>query len=568
MQLQLEVLGQFRVTLGDKTIPPEAWRRERSAALVKLLAVSPGHRLHREQIMNLFWPDLAPEAAGANLRKAVHFARKTLGEHDVIESSETISFASGIDVRVDSQVFEDAARAATRSAERAACERAAELYRGELLPDDRYVEWLDEPRMQLRQRLVRMLRAGKLWQRLIELDPTDEEAQCALMKAALDAGRRGEAIRLFQELRERLRVDLGIGPSKAAVALHDQALATPDVAPVGVVDRIRASLAWGMVHLHGGEMDKVVRIARECRELALGAGLGREMGEATALLGMTAHLQGQWPELFREEIVEWVRAKPAFTSSVFDGHLCLAEFCLASPGGRAQMVTVASELGALSERAASKPGSALAALIMGDLALCDGRLDDAERHLRAALQLHDDADATAGRVLARERLARLALLRGRHEAARTYVAEGAALAGSSWIASHLRIRLMALQVETATSLEQALDEVQKGDRVLATGTQCQPCSMGFRVAAANVLCGAGELDPVGRRLDEAERIAAMWNGGPWAAAIWESRGLLRRAQGNEARALAAFDEAASRYQELGRALDKRRCEDRMQPAQL
>lgn len=563
MQLQLEVLGQFRVTIGERAIPPEAWRRERSAALVKLLAVIPGHRLHREQVTTLFWPDLDPEAAGANLRKAVHFARKTLGEHEVIESSEVIAFAPGVEVQVDSLVFDRAARAATSSADPAACEDTAALYRGELLPDDRYVDWLDEPRKQLHQRYVRMLRAGRLWERLIEIDPTDEEAQCALMQAALDAGRRGEAIRIFQALRERLRIDLGIGPSRAAVALHDRALASPEATPVSVADKVRASLAWGMVHLHGGALPEVERTARECRDLAFAAGLGREMGEATALLGISAHMQGQWSRLFRNEIVEWVRAAPAFTQSVFDGHLCLAEFCLASPGGNEAMVTIADELNALADEASSKPASGLAALILGDLALCHGRLDEAEQQLARALQLHDEVDATAGRVMARERLARLALLREQPERARDLVGQAEALAGESWLAPHFRIRLEGLRVETAASAEVALSHVRHGDRTLAGGTVCQPCSMGLRIASAHALVEAGELDDVARRLDEAERIAAMWNGGPWMAAIWEARGVLRHAQGNRMRAMAAFDEAASRYAELGRPLDERRCVARM-----
>ena len=44
--------------------------------MVKLLALAPGHRLHREQLMESLWPDLDPDAAGANLRKALHFARR------------------------------------------------------------------------------------------------------------------------------------------------------------------------------------------------------------------------------------------------------------------------------------------------------------------------------------------------------------------------------------------------------------------------------------------------------------------------------------------------------------
>ncbi len=54
--------------------------------------------------------------------------------------------------------------------------------------------------------------------------------------------------------------------------------------------------------------------------------------------------------------------------------------------------------------------------------------------------------------------------------------------------------------------------------------------MAFRVASASTLAEMGELDQVGRRLDEAERISAMWHGGPWVAAVWEARGIQRRAE--------------------------------------
>jgi hypothetical protein len=77
------------------------------------------------------------------------------------------------------------------------------------------------------------------------------------------------------------------------------------------------------------------------------------------------------------------------------------------------------------------------------------------------------------------------------------------------------------------------------------------------------LSDAGEIEQVGKRLDEAERLAGMWNGGPWIAALWEARGVQRRAQGKEERALAAFGEAAARFGELGRPLERERCERRM-----
>jgi len=128
------------------------------------------------------------------------------------------------------------------------------------------------------------------------------------------------------------------------------------------------------------------------------------------------------------------------------------------------------------------------------------------------------------------------------------------LGPSSWLSPHLIMRMQALAVRAATTPEQMAEAIIAGDRLKTNGA-CQPCPMALRTASAIALAEAGELQQVDRRLNDAERIAGMWHGGPWAAALWEARGVQRRAQKNETRALAAFDEAASRYQELGRPRD-------------
>jgi DNA-binding SARP family transcriptional activator len=43
--------------------------RGRAKAILKLLGIAPGHRLHREQIVDLVWPDLPPEHAIDQLYK-------------------------------------------------------------------------------------------------------------------------------------------------------------------------------------------------------------------------------------------------------------------------------------------------------------------------------------------------------------------------------------------------------------------------------------------------------------------------------------------------------------------
>src|SRR5215831_5315317 len=77
-RLRIELLGGFRVLVDGHAVADDAWRRRKPAAVLKLLALAPGHRLHREQLADSLWPELGRSSGGANLRKAVHHARSAL----------------------------------------------------------------------------------------------------------------------------------------------------------------------------------------------------------------------------------------------------------------------------------------------------------------------------------------------------------------------------------------------------------------------------------------------------------------------------------------------------------
>src|SRR5215211_4114730 len=108
MRVRVELLGHFRVTVDGRAVSAGDWRRSRSVALVKLLALAPGHRLHREQAMDALWPELSPEAAAGNLRKAVHYARRAIGDRDVIRlvGGEMLALAPDAELVVDAVLFE------------------------------------------------------------------------------------------------------------------------------------------------------------------------------------------------------------------------------------------------------------------------------------------------------------------------------------------------------------------------------------------------------------------------------------------------------------------------------
>jgi DNA-binding SARP family transcriptional activator len=76
--LRVTLLGRFEVSVGSRGVGEEGWRLRKAASLVKLLALAPYHRLHREQAMELLWSDLAPRSAANNLHQTLHAARRTL----------------------------------------------------------------------------------------------------------------------------------------------------------------------------------------------------------------------------------------------------------------------------------------------------------------------------------------------------------------------------------------------------------------------------------------------------------------------------------------------------------
>jgi DNA-binding SARP family transcriptional activator len=556
----IDLLGAFSVVVDGNAVPGDAWRHRRAADLVKLLALAPSHRLHREQVMEALWPDLPLEAAAANLRKAVHFARRALGsERSIGTDAAMLTLFPGAEVEIDVERFEHAASQALRSGDAGSCAAAAGLYRGELLPEDRYAPWSEEPRERLRLRYLRALKAGRMWERVLELDGTDEQAHRALMQAALEVGDRRAAIRQFERLRERLRADLGVGPEPASVALYERALAMQGQEPPTPADHTRVLLAWGLVHWNQGDLEEAERTAEEARALAVDAGLEREVGEASAILGLVASAQGRWKELFRSEFIQSVRRTPALAPFIFDAHLCLAEFSLHSIEGCEAIASLAGELLAVAEKAGSVQGQALATLLLGEVNLHSGRLEQAEGHLALAIELHERAKAPAGQSLSMQQLADVALARDQRWRAGRLLRRALRLAESSRLAPHMCVRIHGALVKAAPDPPRSVAAVHRADAALADRDVCPPCSMGFQVAATMAFARASDLRQARARLDAAERIAGMWQGGPWLAAIWEARGVLRRAEGDSVQATALFKEAAERFAEARWPLDEARC---------
>lgn len=230
---EITLLGTFDVVLDGAPVPADAWPRRQAASLVKLLALSPGRQRHREQVMDLLWPDLSVADAAPRLHKIAHYARAALGgnRRAVVLRERAVSLLPDVTVVIDVDVFEALADAAVAADTPAAAATAADAYGGTLLPADLYEPWTEERREQLRLRYIDLLRRANRWDRLLAEDPTDEDANVAVMNRHISGGDHRAALRQFERLDAAFRRELGVGPSPRVLAVRNQILTALSAQP-------------------------------------------------------------------------------------------------------------------------------------------------------------------------------------------------------------------------------------------------------------------------------------------------------------------------------------------------
>jgi DNA-binding SARP family transcriptional activator len=233
--LRLHLLGPFRVAVGERSIADAVWRLRKAAAVVKLLALAPGGRLHREQTLDLLWPDDQPAAASHSLNQALYVARRALAAESptspfLRSQGAFLILAPSGRLWTDVNAFTAAAAAARRSRDPAAHHAALALYTGDLLPDDPYEDWASTRRDELRQtRLALLLAVADLHkargehadavaalEQVVASEPAHEEAHVALMRLHAGVGWRTQAARQYRRLEEALRRDLDAEPDPAS----------------------------------------------------------------------------------------------------------------------------------------------------------------------------------------------------------------------------------------------------------------------------------------------------------------------------------------------------------------
>jgi DNA-binding SARP family transcriptional activator len=248
-QLRVESLGAFRIWQGADELPSKAWKRQKARQLFQLFLTYRRSRMHREQIMDTLWPELAPDEALRDFKIAYNTLCKVLEPGRkrnapsayIARDGSRYGLRPEADIWFDVAVFDELIRDADRLSQADAQQaqqlyrQALALYRGHYLEEFPYEEWATQERKRLlnrylrsAERLARLLIQAEEWHEAIEVcidllerDDCWEPAYQMLMTAYARQGNRTQVVRTLNRCRETLRDELAVEPTTTTLQLFE-----------------------------------------------------------------------------------------------------------------------------------------------------------------------------------------------------------------------------------------------------------------------------------------------------------------------------------------------------------
>ena len=246
--IQAFVLGPFELRAGGTRISDRGWRTSKAKELFALLLLDRQRAVSRDELVGQLWPETDAASALSNFHFTLHALRKALASAGASEATSVVRTDTGyrlalpISIHVDLEVFRRSLRRgreaqdAGRSREAIQYLRAAvAVHRGEFLAD-LSAPWIERQREETDRQLVAAAKelatlelewkepkaAVRPLEKLLELEPYDEEGHRLLMRAHHESGDHALAVRHYQALEAMLHRDLGAEPEPATRELYQR----------------------------------------------------------------------------------------------------------------------------------------------------------------------------------------------------------------------------------------------------------------------------------------------------------------------------------------------------------
>lgn len=242
VDLNVQFFGQFEMVFRGQTVVLQGTK---TRSLLAYLLYHRGKSIHRDILMEKFWPDTSTSSARNSLNVAIHNIRKAFQKVDegrdcILYKNERYGFCESLRIATDVDLFKQywshgRSKEQIQGIEAAILtfQKAYAYYRGDLLEDLLYEDWTTQHRENLREiylvildrlssfyfQKVQYAKAIDLCKKMLVLDKCMEDVHCRLILAYYKLGKRGKAIRRYQECIKILREELNVEPSQSTLDL-------------------------------------------------------------------------------------------------------------------------------------------------------------------------------------------------------------------------------------------------------------------------------------------------------------------------------------------------------------
>jgi len=237
--LKVQTLGAFQVRRGEQAIKPKEWGRDKTLQLFQFLVTARHRRgLHKEQIVDRIWEDIAGKSIDQTFKVAMHGVNKTLEPNRKGRTDAKYILRQGLtyqldtsEIWVDVQAVEDFIEIGNLSIgedkelAQKAYREAVNLYEGVYLPERLYEDWSSEQREHIQVLILgaiialgelllkeNPMESIRLSQKALIIDKAWEDAYRIQMAAYLEKGNRPMAIKTYKQCVKVLDEEFGIEP--------------------------------------------------------------------------------------------------------------------------------------------------------------------------------------------------------------------------------------------------------------------------------------------------------------------------------------------------------------------
>lgn len=275
--LQVQMLGQFTLRYGDRTISDSDDRSRRVWSLLAHMLYNHGRSFAQEELIHLYWSNNEKSADPGNALKSIFHRIRTaldklqpgLGRLLIRRKAGRYFWNNAMPLSLDIEDFEahfHAAEAAGDDDVRLAEYQAAlALYAGDPLPRMTDEIWTipivayyhslytraAAGAIELLEKQERTAEAVALCRRAIHIEPYQEDLYEHLMRGLLRTGDMKGAMSVYEEMSEQLFAHFGVMPSETLRTLYRQATRTVNDRTL-TMDEVCSQLAEPAPH--GGAM--------------------------------------------------------------------------------------------------------------------------------------------------------------------------------------------------------------------------------------------------------------------------------------------------------------------------